>query len=67
MTKEEKEFLLSHLKGELTWTSCMIREYPFYKGRKDILESILSKLGQHPFKTLLENNLINHNDNRNRF
>ena len=57
LTTEEKEFLISQLSGELTWTTEMLKSSPFYKGRKDVLESILIKLGQHPFKTLLNKNI----------
>jgi hypothetical protein len=56
LTEQEKDFLISLLKGEVTWTTCMLKEYPLYQTRKEILESVLFKLGQHPFKTLLENN-----------
>jgi hypothetical protein len=57
LTESEKEYLISQLKHELVWTTCMLSRYSSYQERKDILESILSKLGQHPFKILLENNI----------
>lgn len=56
-TEEEKSYLIQQLKFELTWNRNMAREYanPFTK-RSEIITSLLSKLGEHPFKTKLEEN-----------
>ena len=55
LTSAEKEYLISHLEGELTWTTEMVKQAPFYQKKKEILESLLSKL-DHPFKRLLDKN-----------
>jgi hypothetical protein len=56
-TEEEKSYLIHQLQLELTWNRNMAREYanPFAK-RAEIITSLLSKLGEHPFKTKLEEN-----------
>ena len=56
LTKEEKDFLIHHLKGELTWTLGMKKQYPGFDSRYDNLVSILGKLGAHPLKDILEGN-----------
>lgn len=57
LTAEEKDFLIQHLEGELKWNSNMSKEYSSFQKRVDLLKSILVKIGQHPFKTLLDKNL----------
>jgi hypothetical protein len=56
-TEEEKSFLVKQLQLELTWNRGMCRDYkiPFTQ-RVEIITSLLSKLGEHPFKTKLEKN-----------
>lgn len=55
LTEEERKFLIHHLKGELVWTSGMKSQYDsIYDKRYNHLVSILSKLGEHPLKSLLE-------------
>lgn len=56
-TEEERLFLIGKLQLELTWNRNMAKECanPFTK-RSEIITSLLSKLGEHPFKTLLEKN-----------
>jgi len=59
LTQDEKSFLITTLKGDYVWNSNMAREYPAisaFTERKEKINSILTKLGHHPFKTLLENN-----------
>ena len=53
LTKEEKAFLKHHLKGELTWTEGMKKQYPGFDERYNHLTSILIKLGEHPLKEKL--------------
>lgn len=58
-TETEKDFLIKLLEGERNWYSNMARTNPgisIFIERRDKLTSILTKLGQHPFKTLLEKN-----------
>jgi hypothetical protein len=57
-TEEEKSYLIHQLQLELKWNRNMSKEYskPFTK-RVEIITSVLSKLGEHPFKTKLEENL----------
>lgn len=58
-TEAEKEFLINLLESERTWYSNMVRTNPGMSiliERQEKLTSILTKLGQHPFKTLLEKN-----------
>ena len=58
-TEAEKEFLINLLESERTWYSNMARTNPgmsIFIERQDKLTSILTKLGQHPFKTFLEKN-----------
>jgi hypothetical protein len=56
-TEEEKSFLVKQLQLDLTWNRCMAKDYknPFTQ-RVEIITSLLSKLGEHPFKTKLEEN-----------
>ena len=58
-TETEKEFLINLLESERTWYSNMARTNPgisVFIDRQEKLTTILTKLGQHPFKTLLEKN-----------
>jgi hypothetical protein len=57
LTTEEKDFLIQHLEGELKWNSNMSKEHTVFQKRADILKSVLIKIGQHTFKTLLDQNL----------
>ena len=57
LTTEEKDFLIQHLEGEHKWNSNMSKDHPSFQKRADIIKSILTKIGQHPFKTLLKENL----------
>lgn len=59
LTKLEKDFLINLLERERTWYSNMARTNPgmsIFTERQEKITSILSKLGKHPFKTLLEKN-----------
>lgn len=57
-TDEEKSFLIKKLKGDHIWYSQMSNEYGDIFGKEvPKIASILFKLGQHPFKTKLEENL----------
>jgi GTP cyclohydrolase III len=58
LTEEEREFLIYHLQGDLTWTTYMKRDYPGFDKRYDNLLSILTKLGSHPLKKVIEKNVV---------
>jgi hypothetical protein len=56
-TEEEKSFLVKQLQLELTWNRGMCRDYKdTFTQRVEIITSLLSKLGEHPFKSKLEEN-----------
>jgi hypothetical protein len=56
-TEEEKSFLVKQLQLELTWNRGMCRDYKdTFIQRVEIITSLLSKLGEHPFKSKLEEN-----------
>jgi hypothetical protein len=56
-TEEEKSFLVKQLQLELTWNRGMCRDYKdTFAQRVEIITSLLSKLGEHPFKSKLEEN-----------